>query len=128
MKNTFREIENMYRRYEKIKYKLFILQPKNTQILSFSPICHTGESKVEAMATKRADLEAELKLIQYCLNAMTKDERLFIHYRYFMEKEMELIPIFMNWSRCEIFRLRKSVLAKTRWLLSLDTKNGHKSS
>lgn len=116
---TFKEIENMYRRYEKIKYKLFILQPKNTKMLSFSPIYHSGESQVEAMATERADLENEIKLIQYCLGGMTRDERLYIHYRYFMGKDMEMVPILINWSRRETFKLRRSVLAKTRWLLSL---------
>jgi hypothetical protein len=128
MKTTFREIEDMYRKYEKIRYKLSMLQPKNVQVLSHSPICHTLESKVEAMATERVDLENELLLIQYCLNAMTRDERLFIHYRYFMDKDMELIPTLINWSRREVFRLRHSVLAKTKWLLNLGTKNGQKTS
>jgi len=128
MQNTFKNIEDMYRRYEKIKYKLFMLQPKNTQILSFSPIYHSGESQVEKMAVERADLEDELKLIQYCLNTMTRDERLFIHYRYFMERDMEMVPILINWGRTETFKLRKSVLAKTKWLLSLGTKYAQKIS
>jgi len=128
MQNTFKNIENMYRRYEKIKYKLFMLQPKNTQILSFSPIYHSGESQVEKMAAERVDLESELKLIQYCLNTMTRDERLFIHYRYFMDRDMEMVPMLINWSRSEVFRLRKSVLAKTKWILNLGTKCAQQSS
>lgn len=128
MNSTFKEIENMYRKYEKIKYKLMMLQPKNVQVFSHSPIHHDGESKVEAMAVERADLENQLKLIQHCLNVMTKDERLFIHYRYFMDRDMEVIPTLINWSRREVFRLRKSVLAKTKWLLSLGTKNEQKTS
>jgi DNA-directed RNA polymerase specialized sigma subunit len=128
VKATFKDIENMYRKYEDIRYKLSMLQPKNVQVFSHSPIYHDGESKVEALAVERVELENQLKLIQYCLNAMTKDERLFIHYRYFMEKDMEIVPALINWSRCEVFRLRKSVLAKTKWLLSIDTKNGQKTS
>jgi DNA-directed RNA polymerase specialized sigma subunit len=128
MKTTFRDIEDMYRKYEKIRYKLLMLQPKNVQVFSHSPIYHDGESKVESMAVERVELENQLKMIQYCLNAMTRDERLFIHYRYFMEKDMEVVPILINWSRREVFRLRRSVLAKTKWLLSLDTKNGQKTS
>jgi hypothetical protein len=122
MKSTFKDIEDMYRRYDIIRYKLMLLQPKNTQILSFSPIYHSGESQVEAMAAERTDLESELKLIQYCLNIMTRDERLFIHYRYFMDRDMEMIPILINWGRTETFKLRKSVLAKTKWLLTLRKK------
>jgi hypothetical protein len=57
---------------------------------------------------------------------MTHDERLFIQYRYFMEKDMEVVPILINWSRREVFRLRQSVLAKTKWLLSLGTKKRSK--
>jgi hypothetical protein len=128
MKTTFRDIEDMYRKYERIRYKLAMLQPKNVQVFSCLPIYHDGKSKVESMAVDRVELESQLKLIQYCLNAMTRDERLFIHYRYFMEKDMEVVPILINWSRREVFRLRHSVLAKTKWLLSLGTKNGQMTS
>jgi len=128
MQNTFKEIENMYRKYERIRHKLTMLQPKNVQVFSHSPIYHSGESKVEAMAAERVDLENELRLIQYCLNAMTHDERLFIHYRYFMDKDMEMVPFLINWGRTETFKLRKSVLAKTKWLLSISTKNEQKTS
>jgi hypothetical protein len=128
MKATFKEIETMYRKYGSIRYKLTMLQPKNTQVFSHTPIYHDGQSKVEAIAVERVELENQLKLIQYCLNAMTRDERLFIHYRYIMAKDMEIIPVLINWSRREVFRLRHSVLAKTKWLLTLGTKNGQKTS
>ena len=57
--------------------------------------------------------------IKELLDIMTRDERLFIEYRYFQGKEMEMVPFLLNWSRRETFRLRQSVLIKTRWFLSL---------
>lgn len=114
--DQFREIEKMYRSYQQLKMKLDLLQPKNVQILSQTPVYHDQHSKVEAMAVERVDLENRIKLIQVCLNSMTQDERLFIEYRYFQDKDMETVPVLLNWSRRETFRLRQSVLTKTRWL------------
>ena len=68
---------------------------------------------------ERLELERKIKLVQACLDIMTRDERLFIEYRYFQGKDMEMVPFLLNWSRRETFRLRQSVLIKTRWFLSL---------
>ena len=119
--DRFREVEQMYRSYQRLKIKLDLLQPKNVQVFSHTPVYHDQHSKVEAMAIERLELERKIKLIQACLNIMTRDERLFIEYRYFQGKDMEMVPILLNWSRRETFRLRQSVLAKTRWFLSLES-------
>ncbi len=121
----------MYRSYQRFKMKLDLLQPRNVQIFSQTPVYHDGHSKVEAMAVERLELERKIKLIQACLDIMTRDERLFIDYRYFQGKDMEIVPFLLNWSRRETFRLRQSVLIKTRWFLgleSLDTKNTRNAS
>ena len=124
--HKFREIEQMYRSYQRLKMKLDLLRPRNVQIFSQTPLYHDQHSKVEAMAIERLALEEKIKLIQACFNIMTRDERLFIEYRYFQDRDMEMVPFLLNWSRRETFRLRKSVLAKTGWFLSLedlDSKN-----
>ncbi len=121
----------MYRSYQRLKVKLELLQPRNVQIFSQTPVYHDGHSKVEAMAIERLELERKIKLIQACLDIMTRDERLFIDYRYFQGKDMEMVPFLLNWSRRETFRLRQSVLIKTRWFLgleSLDTNNTRNAS
>ncbi len=118
--DRFREVEQMYRSFKRLKMKLDLLQPRNVQIFSQAPVYHNQHSKVEAMAVERLELERKIKLIQACLDIMTRDERLFIEYRYFQEKDMEMVPVLLNWSRRETFRLRQSVLAKTRWFLSLE--------
>jgi hypothetical protein len=117
--DRFREIEQMYRSYQRLKMKLDLLQPRNVQIFSQTPVHHEQHSKVEAMAIERLELENKIKLIKACYNTMTRDERLFIEYRYFQEKDMEMVPVLLNWSRRETFRLRQSVLAKTRWFVCL---------
>ena len=130
-RDKFREIEQMYRSYQRLKVKLELLQPRNVQIFSQTPVYHDGHSKVEAMAVERLELERKIKLIQACLDIMTRDERLFIDYRYFQGKDMEMVPFLLNWSRRETFRLRQSVLIKTRWFLgleSLDTNNTRNAS
>ena len=120
--DQFREVEQMYRSYERIKIKLDLLQPKNVQIFSMTPVYHNAQhSKVEAMAIERLELEEKIKLIQVCYNIMTRDERLFIEYRYFQGKDIEMVSVLLNWSRRETFRLRQSVLAKTNWFLSLQS-------
>jgi DNA-directed RNA polymerase specialized sigma subunit len=119
--DRFREVEQMYRSYQRLKIKLDLLQPRNVQIFSQTPVYHDQHSKVEAMAIERLEIERKIKLIQACLAIMTRDERLFIEYRYFQEKDMEMVPVLLNWSRRETFRLRQSVLAKTRWFLSLES-------
>ena len=118
-RDNFREVEQLYRSYQCLKMKLDLLQPRNVQIFSQTPIYHDGHSKVEAMAVERLELERKIKLVQACLDIMTRDERLFIEYRYFQGKDMEMVPFLLNWSRRETFRLRQSVLIKTRWFLSL---------
>jgi hypothetical protein len=125
--DKFREVEQMYRSYQRLKIKLDLLQPKNVQIFSLTPVYHDQHSKVEAMAIERLELEDMIKLIQACCNIMTRDERLFIDYRYFQEKDMEMVPVLLNWSRRETFRLRQSVLAKTRWFLSLQSLDSNNS-
>ncbi len=130
-RDKFREIEQMYRSYQRLKMKLEFLQPRNVQIFSQTPVYHNGHSKVEAMAVERLELERKIKLIQACLDIMTRDERLFIEYRYFQDKDMEMVPFLLNWSRRETFRLRQSVLIKTRWFLgleSLDMNNSRNAS
>lgn len=55
--DRFREIEQMYRSYQRLKAKLDLLHPKNVQIFSQTPIHHDLDSKVEAMAIERVDIE-----------------------------------------------------------------------
>jgi hypothetical protein len=117
MTPTFREIEDMYRQYDRLKDKLATLQPNNTQILSFMPIYHSGQSNVESIATERTEVENQIKFVQRCLSEMTHDERMFIHYRYFGENPMSIVSSLMNWQKRELFRLRVSVLLKTRWVI-----------
>lgn len=119
--DKFREVEQIYRSYQYLKIKLDLLQPNNVQIFSQTPVYHDQHSKVEAMAIERLELDRKIKLIQACLNIMTRDERLFIEYRYFQDKDMEMVPVLLDWSRRETFRLRQSVLAKTRWFLGLQS-------
>jgi hypothetical protein len=121
--DKFREIEQMYRSYEYLKIKLNLLQPNNVQIFSHTPVYHDQHSKAEAMAIERLELERKIKLIHACLGIMTRDERLFIECRYFQDKDMEMMPVLLDWSRRETYRLRQSVLAKTRWFLSIRSRN-----
>ena len=125
---TFNEIEEMYRSYPRIKDKLLMLEPNNTQILSFAPGGNDGESKIEKMAIARAEFRGRLKLIQKCLKQLTHDERLFVEYRYIRNDDILIVATKMNWAEREIYRLRKSVIAKTIWFLSLDSKIGYKCS
>ncbi len=127
---TFNEIEEMYRSYPNLKTKLALLQPKNTRVLSFAPsFGNSQSSQTEILGVERADVSNQIKLIQFCLAVMTHDERLFIEYRYFRDLIMDGVASNMNWSKRELFRLRHSVLAKTRWLLGLpDTKFKQKTS
>jgi DNA-directed RNA polymerase specialized sigma subunit len=119
----------MYRNYNNLKIKYVTLEPQFVQVLSFTPPSHNQESKVEKMATERADIHSQIKFIQLCLGAMTHDERLFIEYRYNQELTIELVADLMKWSRSEVYRLRKSVLAKTRWLINVtETQNKRNAS
>ncbi len=113
---TSNKIEEMYRSYPRIKDKLLILTPKNTQFLSFSPGGGGEESKVEKIALARVDLERQLKIIQKCLKQLAQEERIFVEYRYFHDKDIETVALMMNRSRRGIFRLCKSILNKTYWL------------
>jgi DNA-directed RNA polymerase specialized sigma subunit len=126
---TFNEIEEMYRSFPRFRDKLLLLTPKNTQFLSFAPGGGDGESKVEKIALARAEIQGQLKIIRRCLNQLTRDERLFVEYRYIQDSDMSITIIKMGWSESEVYRLRRSVLAKTRWFLSVsDSKNEQKCS
>lgn len=126
--DQFYEFEEMYRSYQSLKIKLYLLQPKNVQTFTQTPVYHDQHSKVEAIAIERLELEHKVKLVQACLDIMTRDERLFIEYRYFQGRDMEMAAILMNWSRRETFRLRQSVLTKTKWFLSLENLDCNRSN
>lgn len=126
---TFNEIEEMYRSYPHIRDKFLLLTPKSTQFLSFAPGGGDGESKVEKIALARAEIQERLKIIRLCLNQLTRDERLFVEYRYIQDNDMARTILIMNWSEREVYRLRRSVLAKTIWFLSISgSKNEQKCS
>jgi DNA-directed RNA polymerase specialized sigma subunit len=116
-RDRFREEEQLYRSYQRLKIKWDLLQPWNGQILN------QVLPNQEQQTVERLELEQKIKLIQAYLDIMTQDERLFIEYRYFQEKEMEVVSSSLNWSLREIFRLRQSVLAKTRWMVSPESMN-----
>ncbi|HBF38018.1 MAG TPA: hypothetical protein DDW50_11920 [Firmicutes bacterium] len=116
-RDRFREEEQLYRSYQRLKIKCDLLQPWNGQILN-----QTLPNQ-EQQTVERLELERKIKVIQACLEIMTQDERLFIEYRYFQGKEMEVVSSLLNWSPREIFRLRQSVLAKTRWMVSPESMN-----
>lgn len=120
---THSEIENMYRRYRFNQTKLLTLKPKYTSVLSFSPACRTGESKIERLALERAVIKTEMSLVKICLRAMTKDEKDFITYRYFSELEMKDVASEMQgWTIRELYKLRTSVLDKTASILDVRVK------
>ena len=116
---TFKEIEKMYRSYGNLKYKLEMLQPKYVQVLSFTPSRGSTESMAEKIAIERTELENRIKLIQLCLGMLTQQEKLFVEYRYNQELSLEIVASSMNLCEREIYRLRKSVLTKTQWLLNV---------
>lgn len=128
-RKTFDEIEEMYRSYPRIREKFLLLTPKSTHLLSLAPGGGDGESKVEKIALARMEIQEQISMIRRCLNQLTKDERLFVEYRYMQNNDMSTIIIKMNWSESEVYRLRRSVLAKTKWFLNIpDSKNGQKCS
>lgn len=116
---TFKEIEMMYRRYPLLREKIQMLTPQTIRVLSHSPNSRGQISAVEEIAVTRADIQTEAKIICRCLAIMTRDERLFIEYRYFQDLVIDYVALNMHWSRREIFRLRQSILAKSKWLLEL---------
>ena len=125
-RDRFREEEQLYRSYQRLKIKWDLLQPWNGQIFN-QTLPNQEQQTMETVAVERLELERKIKLIQACLDIMTRDERLFIEYRYFQDKEMEVVSSLLNWSLREIFRLRQSVLAKTRWMVSPESMDRKKA-
>ncbi|HEX2953772.1 MAG TPA: hypothetical protein VHR47_07285 [Bacillota bacterium] len=69
---------------------------------------------------KRADIGEQIRLIELSLNLLTHDERSFVEYRYFQEVPMrDMGQHMVGWSEREIYRLRRSVLAKIAWVFGL---------
>lgn len=116
-----RKVESFFRSYRKLQWQLQILQPRYTQIMREA--AGSGRSSatswVEELAAKRADIANQIRLIELSLNLLTRDERAFVEYRYFQEIPMrEMTEHMVGWSEREIYRLRRSVLAKTAWVIT----------
>jgi DNA-directed RNA polymerase specialized sigma subunit len=116
-----RKVESFFRSYRKLQWQLQILQPRYTQIMREA--AGSGQSSatswVEELAAKRADIANQIRLIELSLNLLTRDERAFVEYRYFQEIPMrEMTEHMVGWSEREIYRLRRSVLAKTAWVIT----------
>lgn len=116
-----RKVESFFRSYRKLQWQLQILQPRYTQIMREA--AGSGQSSatswVEELAAKRADIANQIRLIELSLNLLTRDERAFVEYRYFQEFPMrEMTEHMVGWSEREIYRLRRSVLAKTAWVIT----------
>jgi hypothetical protein len=127
--NSFVQIEKMYRSYELLKTKLTLLNQRNLQVLNFGSSIHNPTGQIERLQMERADIASRIDLVQTCLTVMTSEERLFIESRYFQDLSIVAINIKMNCSEREIYRLRKSVLSKTQWLLEIsERKMEHKTS
>lgn len=115
-----RRVERFFRSYRQFQLKLEILQPRYTQVMREAAGSGGASSAgwVEELAVKRADLSNRIRLIELCLNMLTRDERSFVEYRYFQEVPMrEMADHMEGWSEREIYRLRRSVLAKAAWVV-----------
>lgn len=116
-----RQVECFFRSYRKLQLKLEILQPHFTQVLREAAGSggSSSTSWVEELAVKRADISNQIRLIELSMDLLTRDERTFVEYRYFQEIPMrEMAQQMVGWSEREIYRLRRSVLAKTAWVIN----------
>jgi DNA-directed RNA polymerase specialized sigma subunit len=107
-----RKVEDFFRSYRKLQLKLEILEPRYGQWLK------NPTEWLEQLVIKRVEIKNQIRLIELSLDLLTRDERTFVEYRYFQEVPMREIGFHMEgWSEREIYRLRRSVLAKTAWIV-----------
>lgn len=114
---TFEEIERFYRDYYRVKNMLEEFCEEKSRNLG--AIGSSEGSFVEDKVLKKIQYETHLVMVEKCLDQMTDDEKHFIGLRYFTGHKMDEVAKKMKWSDREVFRLRRSVLAKTAWYLKV---------